>query len=88
MSTTECSEVKEVLEQRFESAIPITGIRSMHSAIPSSVNSIDMKILSILHTSNEFQLVLKKRHAKLNKQPKSKRFTKTVKKWTVSTHLS
>lgn len=61
VTAEECKEEKRTLESRFASALPISGIRGFHSAIPSSDDTVTMKTISLGSGSSfSFKLFSKK----------------------------
>lgn len=64
VSSAECCQEKELLKDRFESAVTIPGIRSMHAAIPVGNDSIQMKTVSNAASGPMFALKSKKRTQK------------------------
>lgn len=60
VSAEECCSEKDILRNRFESAVSIPGIRSMHTAIPTNNDGIEMKTVSSSATGSTYKTLLKK----------------------------
>ena len=79
MSAAECCEEKEILKDRFESAASIHGIRSMHAAVPSGIDSILMKTVSGTTSGSTFKVISKKRTQKVHRNDNGKKSLRNAK---------
>lgn len=74
----ECVQERESLNDRFNRAASIPGIRSFHSAIPLSTTSVHMKIVSSAKSGSSFNLLSNKRKIHNNDLKRWSKKQKTV----------
>lgn len=73
VSAEQCLDEKKIWKDRFESALPIPGIRSMHAATPSGVDTILMKPVSSSSSVVTFKIVSGKHKIKIDPKPKNRK---------------
>lgn len=78
VSSEICSEEKQILFHRFASAASIPGIRSIHAAAPSGIDTIIMKTVSGATTGSAFRVVATKRAKQVDSNNNGKKSSRSA----------